>query len=199
MLTRPLRFRLVRRLRLAAPVASYTSRVHPAAVGRLGRPGYRGRVDKRQAIGSWLSGPQAAAEDLLGADFGYRGERLGLPQDGPGSVAPTGRRIGAIFIDWMLCLLIGYGLLSGDGMSSAGNWALLVFGVMSLLLVGTLGFTPGKRLLGLRVVSVHGGRLTFPRTALRTVLLLLFIPAVVWDRDARGLHDRLAHAVQVRM
>ncbi|MBW1596459.1 RDD family protein [Streptomyces sp. JJ38] len=156
-------------------------------------------MDKRQAIGSWLSGPQAAAEELMGADFGYRGERLGLPKEGPGSIAPVGRRIVAVFIDWMLCLLIAYGLLSGGGPTSAGNWALVVFGLMSLLLVGTLGVTPGKRLLGLRVVSVHGGRLTFPRAALRTLLLVLFIPAVVWDRDSRGLHDRFAQAVQVRM
>jgi hypothetical protein len=35
--------------------------------------------------------------------------------------------------------------------------------------------------------------------ALRTVLLLLVIPALVWDRDGRGLHDRLSRAVQVRM
>jgi hypothetical protein len=33
----------------------------------------------------------------------------------------------------------------------------------------------------------------------RTVLLLLVIPALVWDRDSRGLHDRLGRAVQVRI
>jgi hypothetical protein len=35
--------------------------------------------------------------------------------------------------------------------------------------------------------------------ALRTVLLLLVIPAVIWDRDGRGLHDKAVHAVQVRI
>lgn len=75
------------------------------------RSQYRVGVDNRQAIGSWLSGPRAAAEDM-GVDFGYRGERLGLPEEGPGSVAPLGRRFGAIFVDWVLCLVISYGLLA---------------------------------------------------------------------------------------
>lgn len=136
----------------------------------------------------------------MGADFGYRGERLGLPQQGPGSIAPVGRRFAALFIDWALAVLIGYALLSHGRLPSANNWALVVFLVMTLLTVGTVGSTPGKRLLGLRVVAVQGlGRLTAGRALLRTVLLGLAVPALVWDRDSRGLHDRLSGAVQVRL
>ncbi|WP_405695511.1 RDD family protein [Streptomyces sp. NBC_01185] len=155
-------------------------------------------MDNRRAIGSWLSGPRAAAEEM-GADFGYRGERLGLPQEGPGSIAPLGRRFGALFIDWALCMVIAYGLLARGDQQAAGNWALGVFLVMSLLTVGTLGSTPGKRILGLRVLAEDGGRLGAGRVVLRSVLLLLVIPAIVWDRDSRGLHERLARAVQVRI
>ncbi|MEU2153793.1 RDD family protein [Streptomyces sp. NPDC019396] len=155
-------------------------------------------MDNRQAIGSWLSGPRAAVEDM-GADLGYRGERLGLPQEGPGAVAPLGRRFGALFIDWGLCMLIAWGLLTGGDWSAAGNPALLVLLVLSALTVGTVGSTPGKRLLGLRVISVNGGRLGFGRAVVRGVLLCLGIPALVWDRDGRGLHDRFAGAVQVRI
>jgi len=32
---------------------------------------------------------------------------------------------------------------------------------------------------------------------LRTVLLAALVPAVVWDRDRRGLHDRAAGTVVV--
>uniref|UniRef100_A0AAU3GZ55 RDD family protein n=1 Tax=Streptomyces sp. NBC_01401 TaxID=2903854 RepID=A0AAU3GZ55_9ACTN len=155
-------------------------------------------MDNRQAIGSWLSGPRAAAEEM-GADFGYRGQRLGLPQEGPGSVAPLGRRFGALFIDWVVCMVIAYGLFARGDQQAAGNWALGVFLVMSLLTLGTVGSTPGKRILGLRLISEDGGRLGTVRVVLRTVLLLLVIPAIVWDRDSRGLHDRLARAVQVRI
>ncbi|GAA3365980.1 RDD family protein [Streptomyces antimycoticus] len=155
-------------------------------------------MDKRQAIGSWLSGPRAAAEDM-GVDFGYRGQGLGLPESGPGAIAPLGRRFGALFIDWALCLLVSYALLSGRDAQAAGNWALLVFLVLSLVMVGTVGATPGKLLLKLRVIGEGGVRLSLPKAVLRSVLVVLVIPAVVWDRDTRGLHDRLSRAVQIRV
>ncbi|GGZ20753.1 RDD family protein [Streptomyces inusitatus] len=155
-------------------------------------------MDNRQVIGSWLSGPRAAAEEM-GADFGHRGKRLGLPEAGPGSMAPLGRRFGALFIDWGLCFLIAYGLLADGDRQAAGNWALAVFLVLNVLTVGTVGFTPGKRVLGLAVVSADGGRLGVGRVVVRSALLCLAIPALIWDRDGRGLHDRLARAVQVRI
>jgi uncharacterized RDD family membrane protein YckC len=154
-------------------------------------------VDKRQAVGSWLSGPRAALEEA-GADFGYRGRQLGLPEQGPGSIARPGRRLGALAVDWALCMLIAYGLITHGYDQVTGNWALLVFLVLGVLTVGTVGFTPGKRLFGLRVVAVASGRVEPLRALLRTVLLCLAIPALIWDRDGRGLHDRLAGTVEVR-
>ncbi|MGO9653847.1 MAG: RDD family protein, partial [Mycobacterium sp.] len=41
-----------------------------------------------------------------GSRSAYPGERLGLPESGPGSLAPVGRRVAALTIDW----LIAYGL-----------------------------------------------------------------------------------------
>lgn len=155
-------------------------------------------MDNREALGSWLSGPRAAAENA-GVDFGYRGQQLGLPEEGPGSIARPGRRMGALAVDWALCMVIAYGLIT-DGYSQAtGNWALLILLVLSVLTVGTIGSTPGKRIFGLRVASVNGGRLGFLRVVVRSVLVCLAIPALIWDRDGRGLHDRLSGAVQVRI
>ncbi|MEU4655964.1 RDD family protein [Streptomyces sp. NPDC023723] len=155
-------------------------------------------MDKRQAIGSWLSGPRAAMEDA-GADFGYRGKDLGLPEEGPGSIAPPGRRLGALVVDWALCLLIAYGLITDGYGQATSNWALLIFFALSVLTVGTLGFTPGKRIFGLRVVELGSGRVNPLRVLLRSVLLCVAIPALIWDRDGRGLHDRLARTVEVRV
>ncbi|MCM2428867.1 RDD family protein [Streptomyces sp. RKAG337] len=155
-------------------------------------------MDNRDALGSWLSGPRAAAEQM-GTDFGYRGERLGLPKDGPGSLATVGRRFAAVFIDWMLCLVIAYGLIAHRDVQGSNPWTLALFGALSVVTLGSVGSTPGKRLLGLRVVRVDGGRLRLGPVVLRTVLLLLVIPALVWDRDGRGLHDKAAQAVQVRI
>lgn len=134
-----------------------------------------------------------------GAEFGYRGEQLGLPEEGPGSIARPGRRLGALVVDWALCVLIAYGLITDGYTPATGNWALLVFLVLGILTVGTLGFTPGKRLFRLRVVGVGTGRVQPLRALARTVLLCLAIPPLVWDRDGRGLHDRLAKTVEVRM
>ncbi|KUN86989.1 RDD family protein [Streptomyces griseoruber] len=155
-------------------------------------------MDKREAIGSWLSGPRAAAEEA-GVDFGYRGEQLGLPEEGPGSIARPGRRLGALAVDWGLCLLIAYSLITDGYTPSTSNWTLLVFLAVSLLTVGTLGFTPGKRIFGLRVVSLDTGTVKPLRSAIRTLLLCLALPALIWDRDGRGLHDRLARTVEVRI
>ncbi|MEU0942074.1 RDD family protein [Streptomyces canus] len=156
-------------------------------------------MDKRDAIGSWLSGPRAAAEDA-GIDFGYRGQQLGLPEEGPGSIARPGRRLGALAVDWAMSVLIASRLITQSyGDPSTSNWSLLVFFVMGILTVGTIGFTPGKRLFGLRVVALDTGRVNPARALLRTVLLCLALPALIWDRDGRGLHDRLAKTVEVRI
>ena len=155
-------------------------------------------MDKRQTIGSWLSGPRAAAEEA-GVDFGYRGQQLGLPEDGPGSIARPGRRLGALAVDWGISLLIAYGLITDGYGQATSNWALLLFFLMSVLTVGTVGYTPGKRLFGLRVVTLETGTVNPLRALLRTALLCVAIPALIWDRDGRGLHDRLARTVEVRI
>ncbi|MDX2295700.1 MULTISPECIES: RDD family protein, partial [Streptomyces] len=126
-------------------------------------------MDNRQALGSWLSGPRAAAEQA-GVDFGYRGQQLGLPEEGPGSIARPGARLGALAVDWGLCSVIAYGLITQSYGQTSQNWALLILFVMLALTVGTVGATPGKLLFRLRVVSVAGGRLSLPRAVLRAAL-----------------------------
>lgn len=135
-----------------------------------------------------------------GADFGYRGEQLGLPESGPNSIARPGRRLGALAVDWGLSFLIAYGLITdGYKVPATSNWTLLVFFVLSVLTVGTVGFTPGKRIFGIRVLALGTGTVSPGRALLRSVLLCLAIPALIWDRDGRGLHDRLAGTVEVRI
>lgn len=134
-----------------------------------------------------------------GADFGYRGEQLGLPEEGPNSIARPGRRIGALVVDWGVCLLIAYGLIADSYNNAAQVWAPLLLFALMVLTLGTVGLTPGKRLFGLRVVALNTGRANPWRALLRTVLLFLALPPLIWDRDGRGLHDRLAGTVEVRI
>ena len=50
-----------------------------------------------RAIGSWLSGPEPDSGSPDQAPNDYPGQRLGLPQTGPGSLARMGRRFAALF------------------------------------------------------------------------------------------------------
>ena len=38
----------------------------------------------------------------------------------------------------------------------------------------------------------------WPWALARTLLLACFVPAIIWDRDGRGLHDRAAGALTLR-
>ena len=147
----------------------------------------------RRELGSWLEGPGRGTPAQEG---GYPGRRLGLPETGPGSVAGFGRRLVALGIDWGASLLIAGAFLQSLGWGSFAP--LVVFLVEHLLLVGTLGYTVGHRLLGLRVAPVPGGRARPQAALIRTLLLGLAVPALIWDRDQRGLHDRAAGTVVVR-
>jgi uncharacterized RDD family membrane protein YckC len=127
----------------------------------------------------------------------YYGQRLGLPRSGPGSLAPVGRRLAALMIDWALAYGLAY-LLVGDRLLKTGQFAALsLLAVMYLVGLVISGSTLGMAALGLRVASDQGGKATPYAVGMRTVLLFLFVPAVVWDADGRGLHDRVARTMIV--
>ena len=106
------------------------------------------------------------------------------------------RRIGAIVIDWGIALLISHAFF-GDN-----SWAtLLIFGGMQFLLIGTVGYSFGHRLLGLQVVTLGGnkkGYVGLYKSFIRALLLCLVIPVSIWDADNRGLHDKAAGTVLIR-
>ena len=74
-----------------------------------------------------------------------------------------------------------------------------MFGLEIYLLTAISGLTVGKRLLGIRVIRTDGGRPGFGWALLRTVLLFFVVPPLLSDRDLRGLHDRAADTIVVRM
>lgn len=124
----------------------------------------------------------------------WAGERLGLPESGPGSLAKLGRRILAIGIDWALALLVSQAFAGGDS-----TVTLAVFAVMQLLLVATLGYSVGHRVLGLQVRRLDGQYVGLGRSFIRVLLIMLVIPATIWDGDNRGLQDKAAGTVLVRI
>ena len=152
--------------------------------------------------GTWLSGLAAAGVDRH-AQGSWPGRRYGLPEDGPGSVATTGSRFAALFVDIVVGALIG-GLVNSllvdptsiqRTLATNGAFALQVIVLQSLT-----GQSLGMRLIGIRVARVAKPDAApgFLAAALRTALLFLVLPAVLLDRDGRGLHDKAAGTIVVR-
>lgn len=114
------------------------------------------------------------------------------------------RRVLALVIDWFVSLAVSGLLFPEDGVARgilAGDRlaTLVVFSVSSAVLVGLLGHTIGHRLAGLRVIRMQDGRVPGLLAGIvRSALLVLVIPAVVWGRDGRGLHDVAAGTAIVR-
>lgn len=140
-------------------------------------------------------------------EFRYPGNRLGLPAQGSGSVAGWGRRVLALFVDWIIAGLVA-SVVTGKPMWAPGNdfatAQVVIFFAMTAVLTGLAGGTIGHRLCGLRVIRSRPGGSSYTSQvgllagAIRALLICLVIPAVVYDRDRRGLHDRAAGTVVVR-
>jgi uncharacterized RDD family membrane protein YckC len=117
-----------------------------------------------------------------------------------------GRRLVALIVDWLLCFLIAASIVRHnvftvtDPHYEEAQWlALLLFVIEVYLLTAISGLTVGKRLLGLRTIRTSGAVPGFKWAALRTLLLLVVIPACLSDRDLRGMHDRAADTIVVRL
>ena len=122
------------------------------------------------------------------------------------SVAPLGRRLAALIVDWVLCELIVSGITRHNLFAGGdAHYVTALYGTLALfaaevyLLTAISGLTVGKRLLGLRTIRTDGSNPGFRWAALRTLLLVCVIPACLSDRDLRGLHDRAADTIVVRL
>jgi uncharacterized RDD family membrane protein YckC len=127
----------------------------------------------------------------------YPGKQFGLPEDGPRSVAGIGRRLGALVVDWLACMVIA--LTAFRTQAQVQLWTLVIFAAETWILTALTGFTLGKRLLGIRVARLDGKAVGLLASLLRTILLLLVVPPLVLDRDLRGLHDKAARTVVIRV
>lgn len=138
---------------------------------------------------SWLSGPPGQGEPIQD----YRGQRLGLPREGTGSVAGFPSRIGAVALDWLPCTLVAQLFTLNPGWSG-----LALFAAYTALCVAIAGRTPGHAALGLRVARMDGARPGISAAVIRTLLICLAVPPLVFNADGRGLHDRAADTIVLR-
>ncbi len=127
-----------------------------------------------------------------------------MPQTGTGSIARPGRRIGALLIDYVAATIIATGFLGYDQFALPAEAGLTmfapmgVFALLQILFIPTAGGSPGHRILGMRVVRLGGGWVGVWRPIVRTLLIVVVIPAVIWDADQRGVHDKVTGLVLIR-
>ncbi|MDP9823618.1 putative RDD family membrane protein YckC [Nocardioides massiliensis] len=131
----------------------------------------------------------------------YPGARLGFPQSGPGSVASWTRRLAALVIDWIASTLVIIAVIGADRWSetNASGWTLLVFWLQASIFTATMGGSFGQVVLRIRVMRLDGRRLDIARALLRSLLICVVIPPLVFNADQRGLHDLAADAVPVNL
>src|SRR3954471_7899740 len=109
--------------------------------------------ERRSAAGSWLEGPVFTSDQP-------RGVRLGLPAEGPGSLASPGARLAAFVVDAGVAKLLAglpylFGVHYGTGVRGYAVYA--AFLLQEFVLDSVAGATIGKQLCGIRVVRLGGG------------------------------------------
>lgn len=113
--------------------------------------------------------------------------------------ATFGQRFLALFIDWVLCLLIANGLLRLGLISGPeALWPSLILILEYSMFLGFITQTPGMRIAKIRCVGFEDGRsIGVPRAIVRAVLLALVLPIVTAFSDSkrRGLHDLAAKSI----
>jgi uncharacterized RDD family membrane protein YckC len=154
---------------------------------------------------SWLAGTKPEASTSSDAAQDYPGQRLGLPEHGAGSVASMGKRFLAFVIDCLVAALITAlfthpHLTDPASMQAQNYWSLLAWLLIAVVGTSFFGVTVGMALLRIRVARIDGKAMVGPLRALpRAVLVALIVPAVIWNTDYRGLHDRLAGTIVVNV
>ena len=141
----------------------------------------------------WEVSPRT--RQVASANEAYPGHRLGLPQEGRGSLASWRARIGALIIDWAACMAVAVGFF-GSAVLTGGGWRgwmiLTVFFVESTVLSWLAGGSFGQLLSRIAVVRLDMKPLGLPRALLRAFLVSLALPAMIISTDRRGLQDLAA-------
>lgn len=129
-----------------------------------------------------------------------------------GRLASPGKRLGAYCLDLLVpfvaffIMMSAFGIGASTGTKTSGALGfLLAFGLLIGYVVWAFklfaqGTTPGKNILGMRVIKENGERAGFGTMLIRewigkiisgTVFSLGFL-WILFDRDRQGWHDKLA-------
>lgn len=127
------------------------------------------------------------------AEDGYwPGKSFGLPESGPRSVPGVGRRALALSIDWAIAVGVSVAFFDYSALAIA-----VTFIIAQALFGLVMGGSPGHLVMKMRMAPIRGGRLGIIAPLVRPFLVMLVIPPLIYDRDHRGVHDRLVGTVMV--
>jgi uncharacterized RDD family membrane protein YckC len=133
------------------------------------------------------------------AEQRWPGEHLGLPETGRRSIARLPRRIVALLVDWLIASVLSLAFFPVGPWQTNGFVTLGIFAVLQIVFQLVVNGSIGHLVAGIRVVPLVGGRLRAWQPFVRTALLCLAVPALIWNADQRGLHDQAAATMLVRI
>jgi len=98
----------------------------------------------------------------------------------------------ALAIDWALSMAIAAVFYGYEGSAILTDFIVLneLGGMM-------FAGSPSHHITRIRIAPIKGGRLGVIAPLVRPLLIALVIPALIYDRDRRGVHDRLVGTILV--
>jgi len=123
----------------------------------------------------------------------WPGKRFGLPETGPRSTPTYLRRVAGLLIDWGIAVGISVLFFEYNGFAT-----LAIFILLSALGGLTVAGTLGHLIVRIRIAPIAGGALGVWAPLIRPLLVAAVIPALLYDDDQRGGHDRLVGTILVR-
>lgn len=103
-------------------------------------------------------------------------------------------------IDWVIANIVAV-LFVGSDLYDAGsgsNWVpLLCWFVLVTIMTAFTGASTGQWLLRVRVVRLDRRPVGLPRAVVRTALIALVVPPLIFDGNRRGLHDMAVNTAAV--
>jgi|GEM_PF-680619 len=190
-----------------------TARALTAAGPRSGpataaeRPAAAERLEKTVPEGGDLC-PMCKRQVMPGQRYCQWCNQFLLEGERPLKAASAGRRLGGYLIEGVLLLIIIFVSVGVDAAAGTqGIFTLLVFigWFIFYLVLWAQGLTPGKLILGMRVIRTTGEQAGFWRMALREIIgkwvsgLVFYLGYLwmLWDKDRQGWHDKIADTLVV--
>lgn len=109
------------------------------------------------------------------------------------------RRIVALLVDWVASSLVVFAVLGSSRYQHDSFAPLAVFFLEASFGTALVGGSFGQLVARIRVLRLDGRPLSLGMALLRTLLICLVVPPLVFKADGRGLHDVLTSSAAYRL